>query len=107
MPLFCFCHAQENAFAFFVSFTFTEIAVRLRSFDFRLPVAPCSIDRLLMIFLLRAHAALKRSRTRFPSSPAVYADAGFRVLFQSAGSIAALKAGSVRARTCCAVMMSA
>src|SRR4029077_18577421 len=59
MTLFRFCHAQKNAFAFFVALTFREIAVGLRGLDFRLPVAPCSIDRLLMIFLLRGHAALK------------------------------------------------
>jgi hypothetical protein len=41
----------------------------LRSLDFRLPVAPCSIDRLLMIFLLGGHAALKRKEGRFPIRP--------------------------------------
>src|SRR6478672_5859369 len=60
MTLFRFCHAQKNAFAFFVALTLREVAVGLRGLDFRLPVAPCSIDRLLMIFLLRGHAALKR-----------------------------------------------
>src|SRR5256714_8269535 len=60
MALFRFCHAQKNAFAFVVAFSLREVAVGLRGFDFRLPVAPCSIDRLLMIFLLRGHAALKR-----------------------------------------------
>jgi hypothetical protein len=38
----------------------------LRGLDFRLPVAPCSIDRLLMIFLLRGHAALKRKKCGLP-----------------------------------------
>src|SRR5205814_181765 len=60
MTLFRFGHAQENPFAFFVWLSLGEIAVGLRGLDFRLPVAPCSIDRLLMIFLLRGHAALKR-----------------------------------------------
>jgi hypothetical protein len=60
MTLFRFCHAQKNAFAFFVPLTFREIAIGLRGLDFRLPVASCSFDRLLMIFLLRGHAALKR-----------------------------------------------
>src|SRR5512146_2130924 len=66
MTLFLFCHAQKNTFAFFVALTFREIAIGLRGLDFRLPVAPCSIDRLLMIFLLRGHAALKRKEGRFP-----------------------------------------
>src|SRR5258708_1086060 len=60
MTLFRSGHAQENPFAFFVGLSFGEIAVGLRGLDFRLPVAHCSIDRLLMIFLLRGHAALKR-----------------------------------------------
>src|SRR6478736_8141538 len=60
MTLFRFGHAQKNAFAFFVALTFREIAVGLRGLDFRLPIAPCRSDRLLMIFLLRGHAALKR-----------------------------------------------
>src|SRR4029077_7349319 len=60
MTLFRFCHAQKNAFAFFIALTLREIAVGLRGLDLRLPVAPCSIDRLLMIFLLCGHAALKR-----------------------------------------------
>jgi hypothetical protein len=38
----------------------------LRGLDFRLPIAPCRSDRLLMIFLLRGHAALKRKEGRFP-----------------------------------------
>ena len=69
MTLFRFGHAQKNAFAFFVALTFREIAVRLRGLDFRLPIAPCSIDRLLMISLLRSHAALKRKERRFPIRP--------------------------------------
>src|SRR5258705_13919988 len=60
MTLFRFCHAQKNAFAFFVVLSLREIAVGLRGLDFRLPVASCSIDRLLMIFLLRGLSALKR-----------------------------------------------
>src|SRR5690242_10996675 len=60
MTLFRFRHAQKNAFAFFIALSFREIAVRLRRLDFRLPVAPGSIDRLLMIFPLRGHSALKR-----------------------------------------------
>jgi hypothetical protein len=66
MTLFRFCHAQKNALAFFVALTLREIAVGLRGLDFRLPVAPCSIDRLLMIFLLGGHAALKRKEGPFP-----------------------------------------
>src|SRR5215211_1960974 len=60
MALFRFCHAQKNALTFFVGLTLREIAVRLRGLDLRLPVASCSTDRLLMIFLLGGHAALKR-----------------------------------------------
>jgi hypothetical protein len=60
MTLFRFGHAQKNAFAFFVGLSLREIAVGLRGLDFRLPVAPCSIDRLLMIFPIWGHAALKR-----------------------------------------------
>jgi hypothetical protein len=60
MTLFRFCHAQKNAFAFFVVLTSGEVAVGLRGLDFRLPVAPCSINRLLMIFPFGGHAALKR-----------------------------------------------
>ena len=60
MTLFRFCHAQKNAFAYFVALTLREVALGLRSLDFGLPVAPCSIDRLLMIFPLSGHAALKR-----------------------------------------------
>jgi hypothetical protein len=41
----------------------------LRGLDFRLPVAPCSIDRSLMIFLLGGHAALKRKEGPFPIRP--------------------------------------
>jgi hypothetical protein len=41
----------------------------LRGLDFRLPVAPCSIDRLMIIFLLGGHAALKRKEGRFPIRP--------------------------------------
>jgi hypothetical protein len=41
----------------------------LRSLDFRLPVAPCSIDRLLMIFLLKGHVEVKRKEGRFPIQP--------------------------------------
>jgi len=54
---------------FFVTLTLREIAVGLRGLDFRLPVAPCSIDRLLMIFLLGGHAALKRKEGPFPIRP--------------------------------------
>src|SRR6266436_4992542 len=60
MTLFRFCHAQKNAFAFFVALTLCEVAVGLRGLDFRLPITPCSIDRLLMILVLSGHAALKR-----------------------------------------------
>ena len=60
MTLFRFGHAQKNGFAFFVRLSLREIAVGLRGLDFSLPVAPCSIDRLLMILVLGGHAALKR-----------------------------------------------
>ena len=69
MTLFCFCHAQKNAFAFSVALTFCEVAIGLCGFDFSLPVALCSVDRLLMIFLLCGHAALKRKARRFPIDP--------------------------------------
>jgi hypothetical protein len=48
---------------------FREIAVGLRGLDFRTPVAPCNIDRLLMIVLIGGHAALKRKEGRFPIRP--------------------------------------
>jgi hypothetical protein len=38
----------------------------LRRLNFRLPVAPCNINRLLMIFLLGGHAALKRKKCGLP-----------------------------------------
>src|SRR5262245_49590732 len=66
MTLFRFGHAQKNSFAFFVALLFRKIAVGLGGLDFRLPVAPCSIDRLLMIVLLAGHAPLKRKERRFP-----------------------------------------
>src|SRR5258708_9515705 len=66
MTLFRFCHPQKNASAFFVALTLREIAVGLRGLDFRLPVAPCSIDRLLMFFLLGCHTALKLKERRIP-----------------------------------------
>jgi hypothetical protein len=69
MTLFRFRHAQKNAFAFFVVLSFREIAVGLRCLDFRLPVAHCSLDRLLMIVLIAGHAALKRKEGRFPIRP--------------------------------------
>jgi hypothetical protein len=47
MALFSFCHSQKDAFALFIVLAFREIAVRLRSFNFRLPVALRGIDRLL------------------------------------------------------------
>jgi hypothetical protein len=67
MTLFRFCHAQKNAFSFFVALSSREIAVGLRGLDFRLPVTPRDFNRLLAILLLGGHAALKRSRGRFPS----------------------------------------
>src|SRR5262245_51782204 len=66
MTLFRFRHAHTNAFACFVALPFRMIAVRLGALDFRLPVASCSIHRLLMIVLLGGHAALKRKERRFP-----------------------------------------
>src|SRR5215471_4978101 len=66
MTLLRFCHAQKNAFAFFVALSFRKIAIGLRRLDFRLPVAPCSIDRFVMTFLLGCHAELKLKEGRFP-----------------------------------------
>src|SRR5512132_1730403 len=74
MTLFRFCHAQKNAFAFFVALTFREIAVGLRGLDFRLPVASCSIDRLVTIFLLGGHAVLKRKKCRLPHENCQFSD---------------------------------
>ena len=48
----------------FVALTFREVAIGLRGLDLSLPVAPCSIDRLVMIFLLCGHAALKRKEVQ-------------------------------------------
>src|SRR6059058_2319987 len=107
MTLFRICHAQKNAFAFFVALTLREIAVGLRGLDFGLPVAPCNIDRLLMIFLLGGHATLKRKDGRFPMRRTGDRRSLIRLRVQSAGSIAALKAGSTRARSCWAVIISA
>jgi hypothetical protein len=67
VTLFCFGHAQKNAFAFFVTLTFRQVTVSLRGLDFSLPVAPCSIDRVLMIFALCGHAALKRKEVQTAS----------------------------------------
>jgi hypothetical protein len=75
MTLFRFCHTQENAFAFFIVFPFRKIAIGLRGLNFRLPVTPCNIDRLLCsrrlselkILLLGGHAALKRNERLFPN----------------------------------------
>jgi hypothetical protein len=69
MTLFRFGHAQKNALAFFVALTLREIAIGSRGLDLGLPVAPCCIDRLLMIFLLGGHAALKRKEGPFPIRP--------------------------------------
>ena len=66
MTLFGFGHAQKNAFAFVVGLSLCQVAVGLRRLDFRLPVASCGIDRLLMIFPLRGHPALKRKKCRLP-----------------------------------------
>src|SRR5580765_5646847 len=74
MTLFRFRHAQKNAFAFFVALTLREVAVGLRGLDFSLPVAPCSIDRLLMIFLLSGHPALKRKKCRPPHENCQFSD---------------------------------
>jgi hypothetical protein len=46
----------------------------LRGLDFRLPVAPRSIDRLLMIFLLGGHAKLKRKKRRLPHENSQFSD---------------------------------
>ena len=67
MTLFRFGHAQKNALAFFIAFALRQIAIRLCSLDFRLPIAFRDFDRLLMIFLLGSHAELKRNEQRFPS----------------------------------------
>src|SRR5215469_13577163 len=106
MTLFGLCHAQKNAFAFFVALSFGKIAVGLSGLDFCLPIAPRDIDGVLMIFLLGSHAELKRKEARLPSRHKI-PESATRPLFQSAGSSAALKAGSARARSCCAVIMSA
>src|SRR5437588_4835592 len=50
VPFFRFRHAQEDTFAFLVSFAFGEIAISLRSLDFSLPVAPDHLYRSLSIF---------------------------------------------------------
>src|SRR5882724_6138165 len=47
MPLFGFGHAQKNAFASLVPLAFGQIAIRLRSLDFRPPIAFNDFDRLL------------------------------------------------------------
>src|SRR6516225_7583850 len=67
MTLFGLCHAQKNAFAFFVALSFGKIAVGLSGLDFCLPIAPRDIDGVLMIFLLGSHAELKRKEARLPS----------------------------------------
>src|SRR5438552_13990032 len=66
MTFFCFCHAQKNAFAFFVALPFRQITIRLCGLDFRLPIALCDVNRLVVIFLLGGHAALKRKKCRLP-----------------------------------------
>src|SRR5262249_21112659 len=88
MALFRFCHAQEDAFAFLVSFALGEVAIRLRSLHFGLPIALGYFDRLLSI------------------------PWGRRLTFaihnvQSAGSSAALIGASTFALSCCAVITSA
>ena len=47
MSFFRFCHAQEDAFAFFIPLTPGEIAIRLCRLDFRAPIALDHFDRLL------------------------------------------------------------
>src|ERR1041385_5306975 len=59
MTLFRLCHAQKDAFAFFVALSFGEIAIGSRGLDFRLPIAPSNINGLLMNFLLGSHVPIK------------------------------------------------
>src|ERR1044071_7616487 len=66
MALFGFCHTQKNSFALFIVLPIREITVSLRGFNFGLPVAPCGVDRPLMIVGLGGHTALKRKERRFP-----------------------------------------
>src|SRR5207247_5897441 len=60
VALFRFGHPQKNAFAFLVSLALGQIAIRLRSFYFRLPVARNHGDCFLSILRIACHTRLKR-----------------------------------------------
>jgi hypothetical protein len=86
MTLFRFCHAQKNAFTFFVPLSFREISVGSRGLDFRLPIAPRNIDRLLMVFVLTGHVALKPKEVRFPMDGKILGAHAPRVRSQESAS---------------------
>src|SRR6266478_9198705 len=60
MALFRFGHAQKNAFASLIALTLCQIAIGLRSLNFRLPVARDHGDCFLSILRFAGHARLKR-----------------------------------------------
>jgi hypothetical protein len=60
MALFRFGHAQKNAFASLIALTLGQIAIGLRSLDFRLPVAHDHGDCFLSILRIACHTRLKR-----------------------------------------------
>src|SRR5882724_10980115 len=64
MTLFCFRHAQENALAFLIALTLGQIAIGLRSLNFRLPVARDHGDCFLSILRIACHTRLKRKELR-------------------------------------------
>src|SRR5437879_8527503 len=97
MALFRFGHPQENAFAFLVPLALGQIAIGLRSLDFRLPVALDDFDCFLSI---RSTAVQDRF---FRITRRIFAAHNF----QSSGSNAALMVGSTLALSCCAVITSA
>src|SRR5215471_9767804 len=97
MTFFCFRHPQENAFAFLVALPLRQMTIRLCRLDLRLPIAFRDFDRVLTTFLLGGHAELKRNKAQLPTCPPNWER---RIWVQSAGSSAALMAGSTRARSC-------
>src|SRR5437762_7040528 len=60
VALFRFGHAQKNAFASLVALTLGQIAIGLRSLNFRLPVARDHGDCFLSILRIACHTRLKR-----------------------------------------------
>src|SRR5438034_4549844 len=60
MALFRFGHAQKNAFASLIALTLCQIAIGLRSLNFRLPVARDHGDCFLSILRIACHTRLKR-----------------------------------------------